>query len=180
MLIISQNLVKYRMPFPKGTIYRINLAWINNINELVKILKQHENQPIFLDLPIGRVKPPNNKYSMEDLVPLIESYKQIKYFAISNVESPDDMSRHLRLLPNIIIVPKIESPAGINNIKEITDSLRDPKMVMLDHDDLYRVLERKNEASSKFTIYIDKLVDFCKKNNITLLRTRGVIFSDET
>ena len=50
---------------------------------------------------------------------------------------------------------------------------------MLDHDDLYSNLIKNNEPSSKFTEYIDKLKEFCDENNVTLLRTIGVIFSDE-
>ena len=50
---------------------------------------------------------------------------------------------------------------------------------MLDHDDLFSALTRLNESQSKFRDYIDELVTFCNENNITLLRTIGVIFSDE-
>lgn len=181
MLIISQNLAKYGMPFPEGTIYRINLAWLNNIEELIEILKHHSSHPIFLDLPVGRVKPPNNKYAIEDLIPIIRSHEHIKYFAVSNVESSNDISKYIKLLPkNILVVPKIESTCAIANIREITDALPGPeKIIMLDHDDLYSSLERMNESLSKFTVYVNELVDFCNKNRITLLRTRGVIFSDK-
>ena len=50
---------------------------------------------------------------------------------------------------------------------------------MLDHDDLYSNLIKNKESSSKFTEYITTLKEFCDKNNIVLLRTIGVIFSDE-
>ena len=50
---------------------------------------------------------------------------------------------------------------------------------MLDHDDLYSNLLKNNKPSSEFTEYIDKLKEFCDENKITLLRTIGVIFSDE-
>lgn len=180
MLIVSQNLTNYSMPFPEDTIYRINLAWINSIDELLDILKKHSNQPIFLDLPIGRIKPPNNKYTLNDLVPIIKSRKQIKYFAISNVESAENLSIFLETLPsNIVLVPKIESPEGISNIQDIVDSLPgQTKIVMLDHDDLFSALARNGIPPSQFRTYINNLVEFCEKNNITLLRVRGVIFSD--
>ena len=68
-------------------------------------------------MPKGRVKPPNNKYSLDDLIPVILSYKQVKYFAISNIESSDDLKYFLKKIPsNIIVVPKIESPTAIKNI----------------------------------------------------------------
>jgi predicted CopG family antitoxin len=63
-------------------------------------------------------------------------------------------------------------------MEEITEALQGTeKIVMLDHDDLYSSLVKMND-STKFQSYVKKLVDFCKKNNITLLRARGIIFSD--
>mgnify|MGYP000844989083 FL=1 len=50
---------------------------------------------------------------------------------------------------------------------------------MLDHDDLYRSIEKNDEPISKFHDSIDTLVEFCNKNNVILLRTRGVIFADD-
>ena len=51
MLIISQNASNYGIPFPNETVYRINLAWVNSIEELEKLLQKHQDQQIFLDLP---------------------------------------------------------------------------------------------------------------------------------
>jgi len=69
---------------------------------------------------------------------------------------------------------------GIENIKSITDSVKNKeKIVMLDHDDLYRHIEKNNEPISKFQNLINTLIEFCKENGIVLLRTRGVIFSDD-
>jgi len=50
---------------------------------------------------------------------------------------------------------------------------------MLDHDDLFSEMIKNNEPISNFKNYIQKLVDFCDSNKIMLLRTIGVIFSDE-
>jgi len=181
MLIISQNASNYAIPFPDETIYRINLAWVNSIEELEDLLHKHKKQQIFLDLPKGRVKPPNNRYSLEDLFSIINTHKNIKYFAVSNVNSPEDLSIYIKVIPNdIIIVPKIESHAAVLNIKNIVDTIpTTEKIIMLDHDDLYSNLINDKEPSSKFTEYITKLKEFCDKNNVTLLRTIGVIFSDE-
>ncbi len=49
---------------------------------------------------------------------------------------------------------------------------------MLDHGDLYSML-LKNNKKDEFTNYLKQLLDFCKDNDVTLLRTIGVIFSDE-
>jgi len=166
MLIISQNLAKYSLPFPQETIYRVNLAWINGIDELKDILKLHSKHEILIDLPIGRMKPPNNKYTLKDLIPVIESNKQIKYFAVSNVETTDNLSEFIDALPkNIIIIPKIESEKGIKNIQNITNVLLSQvKIVMLDHDDLFSSLLKNGIPPSKFTVYINQLVEFCHKN----------------
>jgi citrate lyase beta subunit len=180
MRIFSQNLTNYDIPLPKNSIFRINLAWINSLDELKSLLKKHEHSKIFMDLPIGRTKPPNNKYSFDDLVLIINSNKNIQYFAISNVNSSKDLKDFIDKIPkHVSLVPKIESPEGVLNIKDITDILGSKKIIMLDHDDLFSNLIKKNEKPEKFKNYVITLTDFCQKNNVTMLRTIGVVFSDE-
>ena len=94
MLIISQNLTNYNIPIPNDEIFRVNLAWCDSIAQLNDILKKHSNTRIFLDLPIKRIKPPNNRYEIEDLVSVINSNDQIRYLAISNVESGIDLKKY--------------------------------------------------------------------------------------
>jgi len=144
-------------------------------------LSSEKNTEFFLDLPQGRIKPPNNKYSLDEMIPMLESNKQIRYLAVSNVEGKNDLQPFLDKLPDHInIVPKIESPNAILNIKEICDALKtEKKVVMLDHDDLFSSIIRKNEDKNNFQKYIRKLIDFCEKENISLLRTVGVMFSDD-
>ena len=180
MIILSQNLSNHNFTVPSDAIFRINLAWCDSIEEFETILNRHTTNFVFVDLPVKRVKPPNNKYSLEDLIPIIKSHNQIRYFAVSNVESSDDLTKYNELLPNnVIIVPKIESPLAVSNIENIVAALKGPeKIVMLDHDDLFSSLLKNNESESKFKEYIKILVTFCEKNNIKLLRTIGVVFSD--
>ena len=179
--IISQNTTNYGIQVPNDTILRINLAWCSSIEQLKNILDKHKNNSIFLDLPIRRIKPPNNKYTLDDLIPVISSYNQIRYFAISNVESPDDLEDYIQKIPtNIILVPKIESPIAIQNISEIVNAIpTDEKILMLDHDDLFSKIIKSNEPVDNFKNYIQKLSDYCNSNKIILLRTIGVMFSDE-
>ena len=73
MRIFSQNLTNYDISVPEGAIFRINLAWINSLDELRVLLKKHASSKIFLDLPMGRTKPPNNKYSFDDLITILIS-----------------------------------------------------------------------------------------------------------
>ena len=49
---------------------------------------------------------------------------------------------------------------------------------MLDHDDLFSDILRNNEPVENFQDYIKLLKNFCDNNNVKLLRTIGVIFSD--
>jgi len=181
LLLISQNVFSYDLSLPKDAILRINLAWCNNLDYLKSVLDTHKEFVFFIDLPVSRIKPPNNKYSLEDLIPIIESHKQIRYFAVSNVESKNDLQPFLEKLPDYInIVPKIESPKAILNIKEICDSLKtEKKIVMLDHDDLFSSIIHSNEDKNSFQECIKMLIDFCEENDISLLRTVGVIFSDD-
>jgi|TARA_B110000467_G_C18283499_1_gene460095 citrate lyase beta subunit len=180
MRIFSQNLLNYDIPLPKNSIFRINLAWVNSLDELKSILNKHKHTEIFLDLPIGRTKPPNNKYSFDDVIDVITSNKNIRYFAISNVNSSDDLIFFINKIPkHVSIVPKIESPEGVLNIKNITDVLGDKKIIMLDHDDLFSNLIKKNENAEKFKDYVTSLTEFCQKHDVTMLRTIGVVFSDE-
>ena len=179
MLIASQNITHYDVNLPTDVIFRINLAWINDLPLLKDILKKHTKNEIFIDLPKNRTKPPNNKYSMDEIKPILESFSNIKYFAISNVDSKDNLSQFLDYIPkNIIIVPKIESKTGIENIEEITSLLGEKKIVMLDHDDLYSSMIKSNDDPKKFPIHIQSLIDFCNQNNVILLRTVGVMFAD--
>ena len=181
MLIISQNLTNYNIPIPKDAVFRVNLAWCDSIAQLNNILKKHSNIPVFLDLPIKRIKPPNNRYAIEDLVSVVNSNQHIRYLAISNVESGTDLEKYVELFPkNLVIIPKIESSRAIANLQNIASVLNDTeKIFMLDHDDLFSDILKKNETESKFKEYIKMLIKFCDKNNIKLLRTVGVVFNDE-
>ena len=180
MLIISQNLTNYEVDIPQDAIFRINLAWINSLKELEVILKKHRTRQIFLDLPANRTKPPNNKYSIDELTPIIKSNQNIKYFAVSNINSADDLEMYFDIIPkNVILVPKIESGEGISNIKQITDALDINKIIMFDHDDLHSSIIKAKQPISKFLEYFNRLVSHCKNHNVNLLRTVGVVFSDK-
>ena len=164
MILISQNITNYDIPIPENSVFRINLAWVNSIVELKKLLEIHQSHVIFLDLPVNRTKPPNNKYSLNDIILVLENYDNIKYIAISNVETEKDLTEYLKVVP-----------------KNITKKLEyKERIVMLDHDDLYSNLLKSNISSDKFSYYVNNLIEFCKSNNVTLLRTVGIIVTDES
>jgi len=181
MKIISQNIINYGFDIPSDTIFRVNLAWCSSIDELKKILNTHAGHKIFLDLPIKRIKPPNNRYTLDDLIPILIEYNQIKYLAISNVDSAHDLDEFLKKVPEkIILVPKIESSTAVVNISEIVKKIpTKEKIIMLDHDDLFSNLIKNNGSSKDFKNHIQNLKNFCNENKVILLRTIGVIFSDD-
>ena len=131
-------------------------------------------------MPVNRTKPPNNKYGIDELIPIIKSNQNIKYFAVSNINSIDDLEMYINIIPkHVILVPKIESVDGISNIKQITDALGANKIVMFDHDDLYSSIFQSKQPISKFLECFNELIEHCKKDKVVLLRTVGVVFSDE-
>jgi len=179
MLLVSQNLLRYGTKFPKDTVLRVNLAWVSSLNKLQSFLSEYNND-IFLDYPIGRTKPPSNKYELEEIKELIKKNERIKYFAVSNVESADDIKQAISLLSSLLlIVPKIESKAAVENLSDISSILEGQKIFMLDHDDLFSDLINNKIPPTEFFSYIEQVENFCNENSIKLLRTRGVIFSDE-
>ena len=181
MLLVSQNAENYDIILPNDAVFRINLAWCNTINELEEKLSKNKKSEFFIDLPVGRIKPPNNTYTLDDIIPIIKRNPNVKFFAISNVESKNDLIEFLEKLPDSVnIVPKIESPDAVQNIDEICNALEtEKKMIMLDHDDLFSSIIRNKENKYSFQDYIKKLVDYCQENDIELLRTVGVVFSDD-
>ena len=75
---------------------------------------------------------------------------------------------------------EINEPLTQNAIDEICNALKtEKKIVMLDHDDLFSAIIRNNEDKENFQKYIKKLVDYCQNNDVLLLRTVGVVFSDD-
>ena len=180
MLIFSQNLANYGFPIPQDAIFRVNLAWINSLKELEVVLKNQRSHQIFLDLPANRTKPPNNKYDINDLIPIIRANSNIKYFAVSNIHSVNDRKIYLDAIPkHLTIVTKIESVDVVSNVKRITHTLEINTILMLDHDDLYSSIISSKQPTSRFLECFNTLVDYCNNHNVTLLRTVGVVFSDQ-
>ena len=70
MLLLSQNIWSYDVDLPKNVIFRINMAWCNSISELEEKLEKNKNSYFFIDLPIGRIKPPNNRYTLDEMIPV--------------------------------------------------------------------------------------------------------------
>ena len=179
MLLVSQNLLNYSMDFPSDVVLRVNMAWVDSLDQLKETLSKSELD-YFIDVPSGRLKPPNNRYTIKDILPIIGKYSNVKYLAISNVELPEQVLDSRNITENkLIIVPKIETIKGVDNLTEIIDTLGSKKYIMLDHDDLFTDVSKRGFSSEIFISKVNELVKICKSNSVTLLRARGIIFSDE-
>ena len=130
MLIISQNMENYDLVLPKEAVFRINLAWCNSLEELEDKLAKNKKSEFFIDLPVGRVKPPNNSYSLNDMLPIIEANPRIRYFAVSNVEN-NNVAQN-----NPSIVKEME---GI--LEELTKNVTVESMDDMDDKRLKRIQE---------------------------------------
>ena len=69
----------YDLVLPKEAVFRINLAWCNSLEELEGKLAKNKKSEFFIDLPVGRVKPPNNSYSLNDMLPIIKHNHELLY-----------------------------------------------------------------------------------------------------
>ena len=72
MLLISQNIESYNIKLPENTVFRINMAWCNSLKELESKLNKNKEMKFFIDLPIGRIKPPNNKYTLDEIFNILQ------------------------------------------------------------------------------------------------------------
>lgn len=185
MILVSRHLTDY-IDLPDYFVIRINLAWEHNLEELLNHISLLHN-PIFLDIPIGRKKPPNNNWQTDDILKACIEEPLIQYLAISNVES----SLHYKeiqekLIENdiaarVCIVPKIESIKATENIEEIVNALWTipQRTIMIDHDDLFSDMVKNGvDSSLLYSQYILPLVRKCKKYDVRVLRTAGVVFCD--
>jgi len=180
IIVVSQNLLKYNIDIPLDAVLRVNLAWHKDLDSVKELLEEYEAHRIFLDVPIGRKKPPNFKHNFKDIAKLIKEFSNIEYVAISNVESGRAVGYFQSVIfKNVKIVPKIETYLGVQVADEIIFALAySPEVLMLDHQDLYSDLIRINKEKDYLNVVRD-LMTICINRKAQLLRTIGVIFSTE-
>jgi len=162
MLIISNNLIG-KMPIPREAIIRINLAWIKSFDEAKKLIKSSA-YPIYLDYPSGRTKPPVPVITLEEAIDLAK-YPNVKYFAVSNCETAEFV-KSIQDRVTVEVVPKIETEAGVRNIKEM--KAVGIKTFMLDKDDLWISVDFNKDL-------FDELLEIAR-SHIKILELQGVVF----
>jgi hypothetical protein len=154
------------MQIPKDATIRVNLAWFKTIEEAKEVIDICE-QPIYLDFPSGRTKPPVPEITLEEAIELSKN-TNVMYFAISNAEDVDKLSE-IRSLINCELVPKIETQEGVNKIQDMIDI--GIKTIMLDKEDLYTNCKCDPEIYNE---YLNKAREY--GTQIKILELQGVIF----
>lgn len=176
--IVSQNLAKSGMLLPPHTILRVNLAWHKDLDSVKAMLDEYKNNEIFMDIPIGRKKPPNHNHDIEHIAKIANAFSNVKYVAISNVEDPRSVKHYCGKFKSKI-VPKIETLKGTMHLSEILDSMNyEPQIIMLDHEDLFSNLVHLKKEDDYLDI-VNGVINICKERRVHLLRVKGIIFSDE-
>lgn len=165
MLIISNNMIG-RMPIPDDAVIRINLAWVKSVKEVYDIVDKLKHN-VYLDYPSGRTKPPKPSLNIADALELCNIGK-VKYFAVSNVESPDYLTVLVHAVPDgVEVVPKIETEEGVKNLPELMKT--GITQIMLDKEDLYVNVGADIER-------YEKLVEEVRNCGIKVLELVGVCF----
>src|SRR3989344_7561306 len=149
MLIVSHYLLdKVNMKFPDHMVARVNVAWLNNLDELKNILGKL-CYDVYLDYPQGRIKPPKPKVGLDETISVTHQFPIVKYFAVSNVEEPQSILNIKKRLPAYIeIIPKIETERGILNLENIVQQTG-VGTIMFDKEDLYSDVNRDTEKFNR-------------------------------
>ena len=162
------------MDIPEDAVIRINMAWVHSKEELIRVIENIKDRDIYLDYPQGRSKPPTPTLKIKDAYELMRKYDHIKYFAVSNIETVQNIQKIKAQLPERVeFVPKIETRQGVDNINRIIDC--NIQTIMLDKEDLY--VNVGNDNTEFFTL-VDVMRKVCKNLKVTLLELEGVIFSE--
>tara|TARA_B100001094_G_scaffold207722_2_gene201595 strand:- start:837 stop:1373 length:537 start_codon:yes stop_codon:yes gene_type:complete len=172
MILLSNHLLTLdEFKKVKDVVVRINMAHVKDANELDKFV--NVNRDIFLDYPKGRTKPPVPSLSLTEAIDKVKKYKNIKYFATSNIEEVSEVNLICEMLPDgVSFVPKIETLRGVLNLNNLFDTGK-IKHIMLDSEDLYTDIGNDVEL---FLNLKDRVKKTCKKYNVELLELYGVIF----
>ena len=158
----------------KNVVVRINMAHVKDKAQLKKFVDV--DRDIFLDYPKGRSKPPRPTLHVPDALEMMAKYPNIKYFAVSNIETPSEVNMIASVLPeHVSFVPKIETIEGVINLASIFDTGH-VQHIMLDAEDLYTDVNNDVEL---FLQLKDRARDTCEEYGVELLQLYGVVFKGE-
>ena len=175
MILLSNHLLT--LPEFKNVdnvVVRINMAHVKNKEQLKKFV--NIDRDIFLDYPKGRRKPPQPTLHVPDALEMLAKYPNIKYFAVSNIETPSEVEMIASVIPeHVSFVPKIETLKGVVNLKLIFETGH-VNHIMLDGEDLY------TDVNNDIELYLqlkERAKNACKKYGVDLLQLYGVVFSSD-
>jgi len=175
MILLSNHLLNLpEFKNVKNVVVRINMAHVKDKSELKKFV--NVDRDIFLDYPKGRTKPPRPTLHVPDALEMMSKYPNIKYFAVSNIETPSEVKMISSVLPeHVSFVPKIETVKGIINLASIFET-GCVKHIMLDAEDLY------TDVNTDFELFVqlkERAKETCEKYGVELLQLYGVVFSSD-
>jgi pyruvate kinase len=172
MILLSNHLLTLdEFKNIENVVVRINMAHVKDKKELKKFI--NVDYDIFLDYPKGRTKPPTPTLHVPDALEMMNKHSNIKYFAVSNIETPSEVSMISSCLPSgVSFVPKIETLDGVINLKSIFETGH-VKHIMLDSEDLYTNVRNDQELYLQLK---DRVMKTCNEFNVELLELYGVIF----
>lgn len=174
MILVSNHLLYLKDKFiiPPEAIIRINVAWVKDALQLKEYL--NIDYKVFVDYPEGRNKPPIPKLSYAEAIDILKKFNNVKYLAVSNIESGNIAGLYKQSMFNgIEFVPKIETVKGVYNLESIVKETQ-AKHIMLDTEDLF--LDAKN--TQEYLHLINEVDIICKELGVKIFKLQGVIFSE--
>ena len=173
MILLSNHLTQLpQFKNLEDVVIRINMAHVRDMDELERFV----NVPydVFLDYPKGRTKPPVPSLHIPDALKIMNKYRNVKYFAVSNIETDSETKAIISTLPkHASFIPKIETWKGIINLDTILKN-NPINHIMLDSEDLYTSVSNDQEM---FLYLKDRARRTCKRNNVCILELYGVVFN---
>jgi len=172
MILLSNHLLTLsEFKNVKDVVVRINMAHVKDAAELSRFV--NVDYDIFLDYPKGRTKPPTPTLHLPDALRMMDMFDNIKYFAVSNIETPSEVNMISSCLPeHVSFVPKIETLDGVIGLKSIFETGH-VKHIMLDSEDLYTNVRNDQELYLQLK---DRVKKTCEEFDVELLELYGVIF----
>jgi len=172
MILLSNHLLTLpEFQNVKNVVVRINMAHVKDKTELDKFV--NVGKDIFLDYPKGRSKPPRPTLHVPDALEMMAKYPNIKYFAVSNIETPSEVNMIASVLPeHVNFCPKIETVKGVVGLEKIFQTGH-VKHIMLDAEDLYTDTQNDVEL---FLQLKERVRETCKQYDVECLELYGVVF----
>lgn len=173
MILISNHLLYLNhFEFHPDTVVRINIAWVKDTEELRKFIDIPYD--VMIDFPEGRTKPPLLKLKYSTVLDIVKTFDNVKYIAISNMESGNTAELYKRSMGNISFVPKIETVRGADNIIQILED-SSPEYVMIDTEDLF--LDVGGNVT-EYQLKYNFITSQCGFKGVKVLKIQGVVFGE--